>query len=224
MPIFEVEPLRWVMYIDDVPSKYLVRDLRENSFYHVYNRGVENKVIFRDDQDYKTFLFYLCIYTAPLDVVRARYPDLPPRLQAKNLSQEIHLVAHCLMPDHFHLLIKQKSAKAMPQLLKQVTNGYTTYFNSKYKGQGRLMQGRYRAVLIENEYLSVQMVRYVHLNPSSAGLCVDPGDYAWSSYKNPILTNELMGRFGSVEEWEKFHLDQYLYLQSLPKIKGLTLD
>ena len=219
-----VEPLKEVVYIQNMPTKYLVRNLRENSYYHAYNRGVGEESIFRDEQDYKMFLFYLDIYTSPLEAVCARYSALPPRLTAKNLGDDIRLVAYCLMPDHFHLLVKQESTLAMPQLLKQVTNGYTTYFNSKYKRGGRLMQGRYRAVLIESEYLLIQMVRFVHLNSSFAGLCKDPGDYAWSSYKQPLHTNGLLNRFVSAEEWKKFHLDQNSYQLNLPKIKALTLD
>lgn len=202
----------------------MIRRLRGNSYYHACNQGVEGKDIFKDEEDHKTFLFYLYIYTVPLEIVLARYPSLPARLRAKNLSSEIRLVAYCLMPNHFHLLLKQESASSMPKLLKQITNGYTTYFNSKYQRTWRLMHGRYKSVLIGSEYLLLQMVRFVHLNPSTAGLCADPGDYIWSSYKNPLHTNELMNRFGSLEEWEKFHLDKDSYQLNLPKIKDLMIS
>ncbi|MDO8503803.1 MAG: transposase [bacterium] len=207
-----------------MPSKYVVRNLRGNSYYHVYNRGVENRDIFLDRQDYETFLFYLYIYTAVPEEIQVKYPNLPPRLKIKNLSGDINLAAYCLMPNHFHLLVKQGSTNSMPRLLKQITNGYTTYFNSKYQRKGKLMHGRYKSVPIESEYLFVQMVRFIHLNPSIAGLCRDPGDYSWSSYKNPLHTNELMNRFGSTEEWEKFHLDQNSYQSNLPKIRDLTIS
>ena len=207
-----------------MPAKYVRRNLRENSYYHIYNRGLVNQDIFLDEQDHKIFLFYLYIYTSSLKEVCDRYVDLPLRLQAKNLSDDIRLVAYCLMPNHFHLLLKQRSAKSMPRLIKQVTNGYTTYFNSKYKRVGRLMQGRYLATLVESEYLLIQMARFVHLNPVLAGLCTNPGDYEWSSYKNPLQPNELLHRFGSIEEWDKFHLDKEAYQQNEPKIKDLIID
>src|SRR3989344_8362013 len=98
-----------------MPSKYVVRNLRENTYYHVYNVGIGGSDIFLDDQDYETFLYYLYIYTAPPDAVAARYPDLPPRLAAKNLSQDIIVVAYCLMPNHFHLLLRQKAPGTMPR-------------------------------------------------------------------------------------------------------------
>lgn len=200
-----------------MPAKYIVRNLRGNSYYHTYNRG-GNEAIFLDDDDYKTFLYYLYIYTAPMSEVAARHPELPARLKAKNLGADVRLVAYCLMPDHFHLLLKQQSSDIIPKLLKQMSNAYTTYFNTKYKRKGKLMHGRYKATLIESEYLLVQMVRFVHLNPPNFG------DHLWSSYKHPLQTNELLNRFDSPEEWEKFHLDQNSYQLNLPKIKHLIIE
>jgi putative transposase len=207
-----------------MPSKYVVRNLRENSYYHVYNIGVANSVIFLENQDYETFLYYLFIYTSPRETVEVRYPDLPKRFAAKNLSEEILVVAYCLMPNHFHLLLKQKTSLAMPKMMKQVINGYTTYFNVKYKRAGSLLRGRYKSILVESEYLLVQMTRFVHLNPAISGLCRNPGDYAWSSYKNPLHTNEVINRFGTVAEWDTFHLDNNSYHLNLPKIRHLTID
>ncbi len=112
----------------------------------------------------------------------------------------------------------------MPQLMKQVTNGYTTYFNDKYKRVGSLLGGRYKSVLIESEYLLLQIVRFVHVNPSIAGLCVEPGEYAWSSYTRPLQANQLINRFGSIEQWETFHLDRRSYEAALPKLRHLTID
>src|SRR3989344_2939187 len=205
-----------------MPSRFVVRNLRKNSYYHAYNIGVENRNIFLDRQDYKTFLYYLFIYISPLETVKARYPDLPPRLALKNLSTEIIMVAYCLMPNHFHLLLKQKTIEAISKLMKQVSNGYTTYFNVKYKRVGSLLRGRYKSILVESDYLLVQMTRFVHLNPLVAGLVAIPGEYPWSSYVNHIANSGIINQFGSLTEWEKFHLDQNSYEQNLIKIRNLT--
>lgn len=207
-----------------MPSKFVVRNLQGNSYYHVYNRGAENRDIFLDFQDYETFLFYLFIYTAAPDQVRKKYPNLPPRLMAKNLFGEIYLIAYCLMPNHFHLLLKQKSAASMPKLLKQVINGYITYWGKKYKKSGRIFHGRYQSMKIQSEYLLIQMMRFVHLNPSVARLVAKPQEYPWSSYITYIKTKEFINRFASVAEWEKFHLDKREYELNLPKIAHLTID
>jgi putative transposase len=222
--ILGVEPLNIVGYINNMPSRYVVRNLRENSYYHVYNRGVDNRNIFQDREDYETFLYYLYIYTASPGTVQQKYPKLPPRLTAKNLFGETYLIAYCLLPNHFHLLLKQKSSGAMPRLLKQVINGYVTYFNKKYKKSGAIFQGRYKSMRIESEYLLVQMVRFVHLNPSIAGLTKNLNEYYWSSYVNKELTQGIINRFKNVEEWEKFHLDSVSYESNFNKIKNLTID
>lgn len=206
-----------------MPLKLVTRHFKENAYYHVYNQGLGNREIFLDKEDYEKFLYYLNIYTLNPSEVAQRYPDLPDRLKNKNLYDEIKLIAFCLMPDHFHLLLKQKSERCLPKLLKQVTNAYTTYFNAKYHHSGAVMKGRYRAVLVESEFLLIQMVRFVHLNPLIAGLHSDPLSYVWSSI-NHHDTNELLNYFGSVSEWEKFHLDRVGYESGREKIRSLTID
>lgn len=207
-----------------MPLKLVTRVLRENAYYHVYNQGLGSREIFIDNEDYQKFLYYLEAYTLTPAKVLERFPDLPVRLKDKNLSDEIQLIAYCLMPDHFHLLVKQKLARSLPKLLKQITNAYTTYFNAKYHRYGAVMKGRYRAVLIESEFIVIQMVRFVHLNPQVAGLCPDPRSYAWSSINNHDKSNELLNHFGSVEEWEKFHLDRIGYESGKEKLRNFKID
>jgi len=211
-------------YILYMPLKFLVRNLSENSYYHIYDKGVEGKNVFLDRQDHETFLYYLYIYTANPAEIKSKYPKLPPRLMAKNLSGDINLMAYSLMPNHFHLLLKQKSRDTMPKLLKQVINGYVTYFNKKYKRSGAIFRGRYKSVRVESEYLLLQMVRFVHINPSIHGLAPNLKDYPWSSYINNALTGKIINRFENVEDWEKFHMDQDSYQQNFSKIKHLTIE
>ena len=112
----------------------------------------------------------------------------------------------------------------MPKLIKQITNGYITYFHRKYQRIGRVFQGRYLAVRIESEYLLIQMVRFVHLNPLVAGLCSDLHDYFWSSYNDHSSENDILNRFGTVAEWEKFHSDKEAYKKDFPKLRNLIVD
>ena len=215
-----------------MPSKFVIRSLQENAAYHVFNRGVEKKDVFVDDQDRRVFLFYLNIYTGNLDQVTARYSDLPARLKDKNLGDSLDLLAYCLMPNHFHLVIFQKEADAMPRLLKQVTNGYTAYFNQKHNRVGSLFAGRYRAVTIGDDDLLAHVVRYVHLNPVVAGLSGKPGEWGWCSYKNYMgenggincETHRVGDRFASSEDFAKYHADQAEYARELERIKHLIID
>src|SRR4030043_1464419 len=131
-----------------MPSRFIVRNFVENGIYHIYNKSVEEK-LFNDDQDYRVFLFYLFIYTSSPVIVKGKYSDLPLRLESKNLNDEIKILGYCLIPNHFHLLLQQKTRNAIPKLMKQIINGYTLYFNQKSKRIGNLMQGRYKATKID---------------------------------------------------------------------------
>jgi putative transposase len=207
-----------------MPSRFVARKLRGNSYYHIFNRGLESRRIFLDKDDYLKFLYYFYVYTLNPQEVKSKYGDVPKRIMAKSLYGEIFLVAYSLMPDHFHLLIKQRSDNSMSKLLKQIVNAYITYFNAKYNHQGTIFQGRYKAVRIDTEVLLMQMVRFVHLNPILAGLSQELKNYPWSSFVDPIFSKGVMNRFQSVEEWRKFNSDIISYRANYKKIKDLAID
>lgn len=146
-----------------MPSRFIVRDFRNNFYYHVLNKGIDNKNIFLDKQDYRVFLFYLFIYTSSLEKVKGQYKDLPTRFKNKNLHGEIELLANFLMPNHFHLIFLQKSKNALSRLMKQLSNGYTTYFNQKYKHRGGIFLGRYKAVGFDNALQANKLVQQLDI-------------------------------------------------------------
>lgn len=214
-----------------MPTKYVVRDFSENSYYHIFNRGVEKRKIFLDNQDYRLFTYYLLIYLLPIDMVLELYPQLPLRLYSKNLSQEVELLSYCLMPNHFHLLLKQKSVNGISKLMKQITNGYTLYFNKKYDRVGGLVQGRFKAIRIPTDELLLHISRYIHLNPLVGELVTNLNDYEWSSFKEYLgegrsftSTDQILSFFKSRKEYEEFVINQIEYAKELEKIKHLTLD
>jgi len=215
-----------------VPSKYVVRNFTENAYYHVFNRGVEKRDIFMEENDYLTFLYYLSAYLLPLEKVLEKYPDLPMRLTGKSLADEIELIAYCLMPNHFHLLLKQKTQDGIPKLLKQLTNAYTLYFNQKTNRVGALMQGRYKAAPVTEDNLFIHLVRYIHLNPVVAGISPTLENYRWSSYPDYlgqpvellVSKKKVLDYFPSVGAFKGFHEDQADYERTLEKIKDLSID
>lgn len=141
-----------------MPSKYSIRFYIENGIYHVYNRGVDKRTIFEGEQDYKTFLSYLKKYLAETE------NEVGPQWR-KNLCQNIELLAYCLMKNHFHLLIKQKSKNVLTTFMRCLTNSYTKYFNLKYGRVGHLFQGKFKAILVEKDNYLLHLTRYIHLNP-----------------------------------------------------------
>ncbi len=167
-----------------MPGKNSIKTYVENGYYHVYNRGVEKRVIFLDDKDYKVFLSYLQFYlTAPL---RGSTPKSFPSQQLHNHAKQIQVLAYCLMPNHFHLYLKQKDATAMNHFMRSLSTRYSMYFNKRYKRVGPLFQGIYKAAYIGNELQYLYLSKYIHRNPLSL-----PGfsstnlvEYPYSSYRN----------------------------------------
>lgn len=168
-----------------MPSKYVIRRYSENSYYHIFNRGVEKRIIFIDDDDYRKFLYYLFVYLSPLDQVLTQYPKLPANLKRNNLYGKIELICYCLMPNHFHLLVKQQEIDAAIKLLTYISVAYTVYFNKKYNRVGSLLQGRYKAILVETDEYLLELTRYIHHNSLRLGFNHNNLYlYHWSSYRH----------------------------------------
>jgi putative transposase len=142
-----------------MPSRNRVKLYGEDMFYHVYNRGVNKMQIFYDEEDYGVFLNLLKRYLSKEPV-----KDKKGR-EYRSLYGELELLAFCLMPNHFHLLVFQHDAVAMTQLLRGVCVSYGTYFNKKYQRQGPVFQERYKASMIMHEGYLQHISRYIHLNP-----------------------------------------------------------
>jgi putative transposase len=157
-----------------MPTKNSIKTYVEDGYYHLYNRGVEKRSIFLDEQDYGVFLDYLEEYLSPKNEkglskaltrpnISARERQLVLRaLQLQNYSSDILLLAFCLKPNHFHFFVKQRTEYAIDRFMSSLGSRYTTYFNRKYKRIGALYQGVYKAVLIDDEAQYLHISRYIH--------------------------------------------------------------
>lgn len=157
-----------------MPAKNSRKQYLENGYYHIYNRGVEKRIIFQDKQDYAVFLSYLKEYLTkkPEKELNKKLSDektpwvekdkILRCLRMNNFFNEITLLVYCLMPNHFHLFVKQKSAGTIDAFMNSLCTRYTMYFNKKYKRVGSLYQGVYKAVLIVSEPQFLYLSRYIH--------------------------------------------------------------
>lgn len=166
-----------------MPPKNSVKKYEENGYYHVYNRGVEKRDIFQDDQDYGIFLKYLKTYLSESHDELQKSLKIFPSQFLRNYELEIELICYCLMPNHYHLLLRQHSAKAMPEFIRSISTRYAMYFNKKYERVGSLFQGRYKAVKINTEEQLVNLTHYIHRNPTETWGS-DPQLYKYSSIHN----------------------------------------
>ena len=146
-----------------MPAKNTIKRYAKNTLYHLYNRGINKREIFQTREDFKTFIFFLKKYLSPA-------PKDQPRRKQKILDKEISLLSFCLMPNHFHLLVKQKTKKGISKLMKDVGTNYAMYFNKKYERSGPLFESRYKGVVVETDEQLLHLSRYIHLNPELAKL------------------------------------------------------
>ena len=155
-------------------AKNSVKQYLESGYYHLYNRGVEKREIFLDKQDYFVFLSYLKQYLIPKNELELLQKigdkNLPyvqkdkyiKMLKLNNFYGEIYLLAFTLMPNHFHLLLKQSSSNTIDKFMNSLCTRYSMYFNKKYKRVGRLYQDVYKAVLVESNEQLLHLSRYIH--------------------------------------------------------------
>ena len=185
-----------------MPAKNALKEFVPDSYYHLYNRGVEKRTIFLDDQDHAVFLSYLKTYLLPKDETALRAvltnPSSSPKekdqtlklLRLNNFANSITLPAYCLMPNHFHLLIKQTEATTIDHFMRSFCTRYTLYFNRKYRRVGPLFQGVYKAVRVTTDEQFLHLTRYIHRNPlalPSQGLSLR--SYSYSSYPQYLGLN-----------------------------------
>ena len=143
-----------------MPARNAIKHYDVDAYYHVYNRGVNRRKIFLDDQDYTVFLAFLKRYLGEATEKDKFYRVYP------SLKGQLDLLSYCLMPNHFHLLLYQyDDVKAMETLLRCVSTAYTMYFNKKYQRVGHLFQGTYKASRILSEPYLLHISRYIHMNP-----------------------------------------------------------
>lgn len=157
-----------------MPARNSVKQYTENSYYHLYNRGVEKRDIFQDQQDYGVFLGYLKEYLTSKDenLLREKLSDtnlswkekdkILKLLRLNNFHEEIILIAYSLMPNHFHFLLKQKGANSIHKFMQSLGTRYTMYFNHKYKRVGSLFQAVYKATLVDSDEQFLHLSRYIH--------------------------------------------------------------
>ncbi len=146
-----------------------------NEIYHVYNRGVEKRKVFLDDKDHLRFIHDLFEFNDTELAFNVGYHFFnnrqstigvkPQYVERKSRKFLVEIQSFCLMPNHFHLLLRQNTEDGIPLFMKKLSAGYTAYFNQKYKRVGGLFQGVYKHALIKSEAHFIHLPYYIHMNP-----------------------------------------------------------
>jgi len=152
-----------------------MRNIRfvNEGIYHVYNRSVEKREIFVDDQDRFRFIHDLFEFNDEAPAVNLyykrpliqSYEAKPRKIEQQKRKLLVEILAFVVMPNHFHLLLRQIKENGISNFMHKLGTGYTMYFNQKYERAGSLFQGTYKAVLVNQEAHFIHLPYYIHLNP-----------------------------------------------------------
>jgi putative transposase len=154
------------------------KTFRPNNVYHVFNRGNNRQDIFVDKSDYSRFFQTIKVVLGiPLEFnsgfITKRKPGIKP-FPAGAFS----VLAYCLMPNHFHLLIKQNSEIGIDKFMLKVCTSYAKYFNKRHEKIGNIFQDTFKAKSVDNDKYLTYLSAYIHNNPEA------PLDYEFSSLKD----------------------------------------
>jgi len=216
--------------------------LVNDHYYHIFNRGVNRQPITVNKWDYKRIIDLLRFYKSTYSPTRFSKFKLLPLEERKEMWNKINsspsyvdIVAYCLIPNHFHLILKQNVDKGISKFLGNFQNSYTKYFNTKNERTGHLFQGQFKSVLVDTDNQLIHLSRYIHLNPYTSALVDNENkltNYEWSSFPEYLgMTAEeicnkvsVMTNFSSPEKYKEFVLNNAEYLKTLTDIKHLLID
>lgn len=145
-----------------MPSKNTRKRFIPNSYYHIYNRGINKQEIFIDREDVATLFTIISRYLDPRDT-QVDFDKIP----YKKYNNQVEIQCYCIMKNHYHLLVWiGEDTQALSAAMQSIWTSYTKYFNKKYQRIGPLFQDRYKASAITNDGHLAYITRYIHLNPS----------------------------------------------------------
>lgn len=215
--------------------------LANNQIYHVYNRGIERRTIFTSRREFQRSIEVIKYYRfTNLSLKFSKFLVQPYEKKLEMLAnietlenKQVEIIAYCLMPNHFHFLLKQLKDIGVSKFVANFTNSYTKYFNTKHERNGPLVQGMFKAVLVETDEQLIHLSRYIHLNPVVSFITKDQDleNYQWSSLREYLKLEDgfcdkenVLHNFSSCKRYKQFVFDQISYAKELEKIKHLILE
>jgi putative transposase len=217
-------------------------EISTDEYYHIYNRGLLDLPIYTNSDERQRFCNLLHYYRfkniihSYSNFIRFGQDTREKLLKnlEKNGKRQVKIVAFCLMPNHYHLLLKQTMKNGIENFISRVQNGYAKFFNIIHKRKGQLFDSRFGAVLVYDDMQLLHLSRYIHLNPYSSHVVKSTKqllDYDWSSLPQYLGKEKgfcepaiVLGQFKKPEDYQKFVLDQAGYQRELQQIKKLIID
>jgi REP element-mobilizing transposase RayT len=176
----------------------MIEPLKNGLYYHIYNRGINSDILFKENSNYEHFLL---LYDTHINPIAETY-------------------AWCLMKNHFHFLVRIKEVeelvaekKILPsQSFSNLFNAYTKAFNKSYKRHGALFERPFRRKQINFDPYLQNVIAYIHNNPVHHNICEHPIQYPWSSYitclsdkPTKLQRKEVISIFNNIENFKLVH-------------------
>jgi len=172
-------------------------------FYHIYNRGTDKRLLFRDETDKQRFLKLLYISNSVESVIARNILRKSSEPYDYNRGETlVHIGAYCLMPNHFHILLTPAVDDGVSLFMQKLGTSYSMYFNKRYNRRGTLFEGPFQSKWAGEDVYLKYLFAYIHLNPlklwSKAGLVNEPNkaetlaflqNYQYSSLPDYLLGN-----------------------------------
>lgn len=189
--------------------------LAPNEWYHCYNRGVDKRRIFETTRDYERFLMLLyasnskkTIHISDISQTSKQGPTLAEVFEEERGLNLVDIGAYCLMPNHFHILLRSKNEKGIALFMQKVSTGYTMYFNKRRERSGALLQGTYKARRIHLDQYFKRVLNYIHANPAEL---YEPG------WRRGVIRNE-KALIQALQNYRFSSLPEYLNRKRLESV------
>ena len=220
----------------------------QNEIYHVFNRGVEKRLIFSSDKDRLRFIHDMYVFndSNPYENWGRDYEQMKEVGLPSEREKMVEILAFALMPNHYHLMLRGLTENGITEFMRKLGTGYTNYFNTKYDRVGPLFQGKYKAVLIKDQRQFMHLPYYIHLNPldlidkkwrdermanvKKAQQFLET--YKWSSYQNyigkenfsDVIDKEFLSEFFDGPEQYKKDMFEWVKDGNLEEISDIALE
>jgi putative transposase len=205
-----------------MPAKHVARVNDEGVIAHIYNEGVDNKLIFQDKLDYEVFVNYLKEYLSPPHETHAAKREFTVKgktyhgkpHQPKNYFGEVELLAYALKPTHFHLILKQKSKGALERFVRSLCTRYSMYVNKRYARSGTLFRGPYKSRQIETTLQLLLLGRHIHLNCDESSKTMNTyssfPEYLGESFTSWVNSKPVLSEFSKIPEYSDQSYKEFL--------------
>jgi len=216
--------------------------IRTGSIYHVYNRSLNGLTIFPTIKEYDYAMLALWYFQKNQSLSLSHYLKLKPEVQIENLRSQsllkskVSIICFSLMPNHFHLILKQTKEGGISKYISDFQNCFTRYYNLKHNHQGSIFSSQFKLKLIENNNSLIHCSRYVIINPVTSFLIGNHELYSYPYTSYPEYVNStttthrithpdtLLSLFSSIDQFEVFIKDSIDYQKSLANLEMLMLD